>query len=304
MKRVKMKNITDSDKIESLDLNSMNFAEERKNELLRLFPEIRTEGGKIDFEKLRLTLGEMVDPGKERYGMNWPGKATCFKTIQTPSLGTLLPVKDESINFDETENLIIEGDNLEVLKLLQKSYLGKVKMISVASGYFDGRSDHWKQNRAMGGGAMFDMGVYSLNAARYVSGEEPLAVLAQEKTTRPEIYSQADETTLFQLEFPSGALANCATSLGMNMNYLQVTAEQGWYRLEPFQSYSGIQGASSKGPLNLKIPNQQARQMDDDAQAILNGTALLVPGEEGWRDIRVVEAIHRSATEGKRILIG
>lgn len=197
-----------------------------------------------------------------------------------------------------------EPNTQEIIGYGRNKTFGKVKMISVASGYFDGRSDHWKQNRAMGGGAMFDMGVYSLNAARYVSGEEPLAVLAQEKTTRPEIYSQADETTLFQLEFPSGALANCATSLGMNMNYLQVTAEQGWYRLEPFQSYSGIQGASSKGPLNLKIPNQQARQMDDDAQAILNGTALLVPGEEGWRDIRVVEAIHRSATEGKRILIG
>lgn len=196
-----------------------------------------------------------------------------------------------------------EPNTQEIIGYGRNKTFGKVKMVSVAAGYFDGRSDHWKQNRAMGGGAMFDMGVYSLNAARYVTGEEPVAVLAQEKTTRPEIYTQADETTLFQLEFPSGALANCATSLGMSMNYLYVTAEQGWYRLEPFQAYSGIRGASSKGTLELQIPNQQARQMDDDALAILEKKSLIVPGEEGWRDIRVVEAIHRSATEGKRIVL-
>ena len=196
-----------------------------------------------------------------------------------------------------------EPNTQEIIGYGRNKTFGKVKMVSVAAGYFDGRSDHWKQNRAMGGGAMFDMGVYSLNAARYVTGEEPVAVLAQEKTTRPEIYTQADETTLFQLEFPSGALANCATSLGMSMNYLYTTAEQGWYRLEPFQAYSGIRGASSKGTLELQIPNQQARQMDDDALAILEKKSLIVPGEEGWRDIRVVEAIHRSATEGKRIVL-
>ncbi len=196
-----------------------------------------------------------------------------------------------------------EPNTQEIIGYGRNKTFGKVKLISVAAGYFDGRTDHWKQNRAMGGGAMFDMGVYSLNAARYVAGEEPIAVLAQEKTTRPEIYYRADETTIFQLEFPSGALANCATSLGMNVNYLNVTAEQGWYKLEPFQSYSGIQGASSNGALNLKIPNQQAKQMDDDALAIMNGTAMLVPGEEGWHDIKVVEAIHLSATEGRRVVI-
>lgn len=198
-----------------------------------------------------------------------------------------------------------EPNTREIIGYGRNQTFGKVKLISVAAGYFDPRTDHWKQNRAMGGGAMFDMGVYPLNATRYVTGEEPIAVLAQERTTRPDIYTRADETTLFQLEFPSGALANCATSLGMNMNYLNVTAERGWYKLEPFQSYSGIQGTVSNGTLlNQKIPNQQARQMDDDALAILNNTPLLVPGEEGLRDIKVVEAIHLSATEGRRVLMG
>lgn len=124
---------------EKLDLRSMDVAEERRQELLALFPEIRTEGGKIDFERLRLALGDAVDVGKERYGLTWPGKAECFKTIQAPSLGTLRPAPDESVNFDSTENLIIEGDNLEVLKLLQKSYLGKVKLIYIDPPYNTGR---------------------------------------------------------------------------------------------------------------------------------------------------------------------
>ncbi|MDQ3775074.1 MAG: site-specific DNA-methyltransferase [Pseudomonadota bacterium] len=83
-------------------------------------------------------LGEAVDVGKERYGMNWPGKADCFKAIQSPSLATLRPCPEESIDFDTTENLILEGDNLEVLKLLQKSYLGKVKMIYIDPPYNTG----------------------------------------------------------------------------------------------------------------------------------------------------------------------
>jgi adenine-specific DNA-methyltransferase len=130
--------MTDNLEPEKLDLTSPDIAAEKQAELLRLFPEIRTEGGKIDFDRLRLALGETVDVGKERYGMNWPGKADCFKAIQRPSLGTLRPVREESVNFDETENLIIEGDNLEVLKLLQKSYQGKVKMIYIDPPYNTG----------------------------------------------------------------------------------------------------------------------------------------------------------------------
>ena len=123
---------------EKLDLQSQDISEDKRQELLRLFPEIRTEGGQIDFERLKLALGEAVDVGKERFGLNWPGKADCFKTIQAPSLGTLRPSPEESINFDTTENLIIEGDNLEGLKLLQKSYLGQVKMIYLDPPYNTG----------------------------------------------------------------------------------------------------------------------------------------------------------------------
>jgi adenine-specific DNA-methyltransferase len=123
---------------DKFDGTSASITEEQKAKLKALFPEVITEGGKVDFDKLKLTLGESVDAGKERYGMNWPGKADCFKTIQKPSMATLVPARDESVNFDTTENLIIEGDNLEVLKLLQKAYIGKVKMIYIDPPYNTG----------------------------------------------------------------------------------------------------------------------------------------------------------------------
>lgn len=125
--------------IDKQPLTSMNITEEQLLNLKQLFPEAFTEGLKIDWDKLRLTLGETVDVGKERYGMNWPGKADCFKTIQQPSIATLVPARNESIDFDTTKNILIEGDNLEVLKLLQKSYLGKVKMIYIDPPYNTGK---------------------------------------------------------------------------------------------------------------------------------------------------------------------
>ena len=134
------------EKIQKQELTSMNITEAQLEKLKEFFPEIFTEGNKVDWDKLRLTLGETIDTGKERYGMNWPGKADCFKTIQQPSIATLVPEREESINFDTTENLFIEGDNLEVLKLLQKSYLGKVKMIYIDPPYNTGNDFIYPDN--------------------------------------------------------------------------------------------------------------------------------------------------------------
>ena len=131
---------------EKLELRSKNVVSEQIKSLLNLFPEVGTEGGKIDFDRLRLTLGAVVDAGKERYEIRWPGKSDCFHTIQTPSRGTLLPNREQSVNFDSTENVIIEGDNLEVLKLLQKSYLGKIKMIFIDPPYNTGNDFIYPDN--------------------------------------------------------------------------------------------------------------------------------------------------------------
>ncbi len=138
--------MTDAATPQRFDLRSHPIVEDKRRELLRLFPEIRTEDGKLDFERLKLALGEAVDAGRERYGMNWPGKADCFRTIQAPSLGTLRPAPEESVEWDTTENLIIEGDNLEVLKLLQKSYLGKVKLIYIDPPYNTGNDFIYSDN--------------------------------------------------------------------------------------------------------------------------------------------------------------
>lgn len=135
---------------EMMDLESMDIAEDNRLKLKELFPnvfkETRNEDGEliesIDFEKLKAELGEFSDvfeSWKERYGMDWPGKKECMKLIQQPSVATLKPCREESVNFDETENLFIEGDNLEVLKLLQKSYYGKVKMIYIDPPYNTGK---------------------------------------------------------------------------------------------------------------------------------------------------------------------
>ncbi|MBV6646267.1 MAG: Gfo/Idh/MocA family oxidoreductase [Cyclobacteriaceae bacterium] len=184
---------------------------------------------------------------------------------------------------------------------LSKPY-GKIKTVTARAGYFEGRSDHWKQQKMMGGGAMYDMGVYPLNAARYATAEEPISIYAWHETSRPDIYHEVDETTYFELEFPSGAKASCATSLGKGMNDLEIKCAYGSYGLSPFQSYGGIRGETGDGILlNKRIPNQQARQMDDDALAILRNESVLVPGEEGLRDIRIVEAAYQSAQEKRTI---
>lgn len=130
------------DQPEKMKLTSMDVTGEKREELKRClggaFPEVFAEGS-IDFDQLRRVLGEWVDADKERFGLNWPGKAECMKIIQQPSIATLKPCREESVNFDETENLFIEGDNLEVLKLLQKSYFGKVKMIYIDPPYNTGK---------------------------------------------------------------------------------------------------------------------------------------------------------------------
>jgi adenine-specific DNA-methyltransferase len=125
-----------------MDLSSMDVAAQKREELKQslgaAFPEVFSEG-LIDFDQLKRVLGEWVEPSKERFGLNWPGKAECMKVIQQPSVATLKPIRDESVNFDETNNVFIEGDNLEVLKLLQKSYFGKIKMVYIDPPYNTGK---------------------------------------------------------------------------------------------------------------------------------------------------------------------
>lgn len=197
-----------------------------------------------------------------------------------------------------------EPNTQEYRKLINEGALGKILNINCAAGYFDSRKDHWKQKKEMGGGALYDMGVYSIQGARLGSGMEPLAVFdAKTSTTRPEIYKNGlDETTIAKLQFANGAVAEIKTSFGEGLNLLEVTGSKGKLIMSPFQSYSGIKGSSPKGEIYhpYEAPWQQAKQMDDDAMAIMQNKPMLVPGEEGWRDIRIVEIIYQSAAAGGR----
>jgi len=131
--------------VEKMPLTSEDVLGARMQQLRELFPEAFTEG-KVDFEKLKQALGEEVTEGRERYGLSWAGKSEAVRNIQTPSVATLVPDREESVEFDATENLFIEGDNLEVLKLLQKGYHGRVKMIYIDPPYNTGNEFIYPDN--------------------------------------------------------------------------------------------------------------------------------------------------------------
>ncbi len=120
-----------------MDGYSVSPKAERLKVLQELMPEVFDEG-KIDWEKLRATLGESVDFSNERYVLNWAGKSDAFRVMQRPSSATLVPCREESVDFDTTQNIFIEGENMEVLKVLQKSYFGKIKMIYIDPPYNTG----------------------------------------------------------------------------------------------------------------------------------------------------------------------
>lgn len=198
-----------------------------------------------------------------------------------------------------------EPNTQEYRRIVNQRLLGRVKHVNCAAGYRDNRTDHWKQKKELGGGVLYDMGVYAIQGARLGTGMEPVAIVsAQTSTTRPEIYKNGlDETTVAQFEFPGGVLADIKTSFGENVNFMNITCEKGEIKLEPYSSYSGAKGSSPLGQINhvYEVPWQQAKQMDDNALAIMQGKPMLVPGEEGLRDIRIVEAIYKSAAGKQRV---
>lgn len=192
-------------------------------------------------------------------------------------------------------------------KIVREGTLGKVLGVDCAAGYREGRTDHWKQKREMGGGVIYDMGVYSIQGARLGTGMNPIAVNAAKVwTERPEIYKDGlGEIVEAELEFPGGVIGKIKTSFAENINFLNIRCEKGLIEMSPFQGYAGNKGKSPIGEINFPydVPWQQANQMDMDALAIMGGKPLAVPGEEGLRDIRIVQAILESAEKGSRVMI-
>ncbi len=180
---------------------------------------------------------------------------------------------------------------------------GDFTEIIAQAGYAGGGGTGWRHQKSMGGGAMYDMGVYTVNAIRYATGLEIKKVISAEHIiSRPELFKEVDETTQYQVEMSNGLIAQGWTSVGESKNLLRVNCDKGWYELSPMQSYNGVQGKTSDGILlNEYVESQQALQMDDDALAIIENKEMMVPGIEGLKDIRVIEAIFRSAATGESV---
>ena len=195
-----------------------------------------------------------------------------------------------------------EPNTRTVIQYAATKPYGEIQSLRALAGYAGSATGNtWRYDAELGGGALYDMGVYTINGLRYASGMEPLRVLSAKQT----ISGEVDVTTEYELEFPGGVRGYGRTSFVESINQLRVDCANGWYELSPMQSYTGVQGRTSDGTLlDQPIEDQQARQMDNDALAILEGRPVLVPGEDGLRDIRILQAIREAARTGRAVEIG
>ena len=200
--------------------------------------------------------------------------------------------------------LHFEPNNLECVRLAREKVFGNVQMIQADFGFLAGDPKQWRLNRALSGGdPLMDVGIYALQATRYITGEEPTEITAVATTTDHEKFKDIEESIAWQTKFPSGVIASCNSTYGFNgMARYKTFGEKGWFELSPAYGYSGIQGKRSDGELiNFEVGDQFAVQMDKFAQCILNNQPTTVPGEEGLRDIKIMMAIYESARTGKAV---
>lgn len=194
-----------------------------------------------------------------------------------------------------------EPNTQKIMQFARENTYGAVNNVRSAAGYDGYHEDgNWRKNAELGGGALYDMGVYPINGIRYAAQMEPVAVRGLQTVVRKDVYTEVDETTEFELEFANGMTCAGETSFGESMNYLSVETENGWYYLKPMSSYSGVQGMTSDGTALPSDPgHQQARQMDAEALAVKEGRPPIVPGSQGLNDIRIVNAIMDSSRKGR-----
>jgi predicted dehydrogenase len=212
--------------------------------------------------------------------------------------------KKAKVKFSVGYRLHFEPFTQEAMRVGQQKVFGKVKFVESAMGFKIGDPTQWRLKKSLaGGGAMMDVGVYAIQAARYSTGEEPISVTAQEFKTDPVKFKEVDETIFWQMEFPSGAVSSSVTSYASHTERLFISAENGWLELRPAFGYGPLAGKTSEGPLNLPIVNHQAMQLEDFATCVLENKESSVSGEEGLKDMKVVEAIYKSIATGKKVKI-
>jgi predicted dehydrogenase len=197
--------------------------------------------------------------------------------------------------------------HLECRKIAQEKTFGELKFIEAGFGFPIGDPTQWRLRRALsGGGSLMDVGIYTLQTARFVSGEEPNAVTAIETKTDPIKFNEVEESIAWQLKFPSGAVASCSTTYKFpGLNSFTAFAEAGSFGLDPAYYYSGTRGKRSDGTvISFPAVDQFAVEMDDFAQCILNNKPTKVPGEEGLRDVKIMMAIYEAARTGQTVKLG
>jgi predicted dehydrogenase len=202
---------------------------------------------------------------------------------------------------------LVRGDGASVGEKAGEGKIGPIKGLEAGAGFSIGDPKQWRLNKKLaGGGSMMDIGIYALNACRYLSGEEPVEVTAMTYSTPDDVrFKEVEETMLFTLRFKSGLLANCTSTYGWGINRYRVTGTRGVVQSEPFLSYTGLKLAAQlpgqKEIEEVKIEQKDhfASEMDYFAQCVRDGKEVRTPGEEGLADMRVIEACYRAAQSGR-----
>ena len=199
-----------------------------------------------------------------------------------------------------------EAKTLEIIRMRKEGAFGKILFFQGLSGFIIGDPTQWRLNRQLsGGGAMMDIGIYSINGSRYMIGEEPVWVTAQETKTNPEKFKEGiDETIQFQLGFPGGAVASCLSTYTLNnLDRFLLNGTEGFAEMQPSTGYGPIQGRTNKGELTQPHITHQTVQMDEMAGIILQGKQPIVPvdGYEALKDLKIIDAIYAAVKKGKKI---
>jgi len=199
-----------------------------------------------------------------------------------------------------------EPFNMKAIELLRGGQLGKIKNIDAGAAFNIGDPNQWRLKRQYaGGGSMMDIGIYALNACRYLSGEEPVEVTAMTYSTPGDVrFKEVEETMLFTLRFASGLLANCTSSYGFGVNRYRVTCEKGMVESEPFLSYKDLRlfaklPGKGREEIQLEPKDHFGSEMDYFAQCLRENREPRTPGEEGLRDMKVITALYESARSGR-----
>lgn len=217
--------------------------------------------------------------------------------------------KNEKVHLAVGYRLHYEPHHIEIKRLGQEKVFGEVRLIHASLGYnLTGTPpDDWHLKRSLaGGGALMNLGVYCIQSNRYVLGEEPISVTAQfAPKTMPELFTEVEENITWQLNFPGGGVCTSTVSSNCNIDRFYASAENGSFELSPAISYGPFKGKTSVEEFNFPVINQQAAQLDGIGKLIIAGQELPshISGEEGLKDMRVIEGIYKAAETGKKIAL-